>query len=115
MPAVSKAQQQAMGIAHGIQKGTAKPKAGTVSAKIAKSMKPGDVKKFAKTPRTGLPAKKESALEKLREFIRETIREVLSEREMEEGYPKKHHGRRKIGSKKRRAIKKKRDARKQRR
>jgi len=114
MPAVSKAQQQAMGIAHGIQKGTVKPKAGTTSAKIAKSMKPGDVKDFAETPRKGLPARAES-IEKLREYIRKTVRECLRETEMEEGYPKKHAGRRKIGSKKRKARQDRKKARKQRR
>jgi len=85
MPAVSKAQQQAMGIAHAIQKGDVKPKAGTASAKIAKSMKPGEVKKYAETPRKGLPSRKENALDKLREFIRETIREVMAEESLEEG------------------------------
>lgn len=56
---VSKAQQSAMGIAHAIQKGEQKPKPGTPSAGIAKSMKPGDVKDFAKTKRKGLPGKVE--------------------------------------------------------
>ena len=62
MPATSIKQQQAMGIARGIQKGEIKPKKGTTSAKIAKTMKPGDVKDFASTEHEGLPkkAKKES-------------------------------------------------------
>ncbi|MEW6385919.1 MAG: DUF3008 family protein [Thermodesulfobacteriota bacterium] len=60
MPAVSKKQQQAMGIAHAIQKGEVKAKAGTPSAEIAKSMKPADVKEFAGTPHKGLPEKKKS-------------------------------------------------------
>ena len=62
MPATSIKQQQAMGIARGIQKGEIEPKKGTTSAKIAKTMKPGDVKDFASTEHEGLPkkAKKES-------------------------------------------------------
>lgn len=55
MPAVSESQQQVMGIAHAIQKGEMKPKRGTPSAKIAKTMKPGDVEEFARTPHKGLP------------------------------------------------------------
>ena len=58
---VSKAQQSAMGIAHAIQKGEVKPKPGTPSADIAKSMKPGDVEDFASTKRKGLPKKKSSS------------------------------------------------------
>ena len=62
MPATSIKQQQAMGIARGIQKGEIEPKKGTTSAKIAKTMKPGDVQDFASTEHEGLPkkAKKES-------------------------------------------------------
>lgn len=63
MPATSIKQQQAMGIARGIQKGEIKPKKGTTSAKIAKTMKPKDVKDFASTEHEGLPkkVKKENA------------------------------------------------------
>jgi hypothetical protein len=46
-----------MGMARAIQKGEAKAKPGTPSAEIAKTMKPGDVKDFASTPRKGLPRK----------------------------------------------------------
>jgi hypothetical protein len=63
MPATSIKQQQAMGIARAIQKGEIKPKKGTTSAKIAKTMKPKDVKDFASTEHEGLPkkVKKENA------------------------------------------------------
>lgn len=47
-----------MGIVHGIQKGTVDPK--DVSAKareMAKTMKPGEVKKYASTKHKGLPKK----------------------------------------------------------
>lgn len=57
MPATSIKQQQAMGIARAIQKGEIKPKKGTTSAKIAKTMKPKDVKDFASTEHEGLPKK----------------------------------------------------------
>lgn len=56
MPAKSKAQQQAAGIARAIQKGEKKPKKGTASAEMAK-MSSKDLKKFAETPRKGLPKK----------------------------------------------------------
>jgi hypothetical protein len=59
MPAVSKKQQQAFGIARAVQKGERKAKAGTPSAKIAKTASPKDVEKFASTPTKGLPTKKE--------------------------------------------------------
>lgn len=58
MSAVSQNQQEAMGMANAIQEGKAKPKPGTPSAKIAKTMTPADVKEFASTPREGLPKKK---------------------------------------------------------
>ncbi|MBI4960770.1 MAG: DUF3008 family protein [Desulfovibrio sp.] len=58
MPSVSQNQQEAMGAAHAIQEGKAKLRPGTPSAKIAKTMKPADVKEFASTPREGLPKKK---------------------------------------------------------
>jgi hypothetical protein len=58
MPAKSKAQQKLMGIVRGIQKGTVDPK--DVSAKageMAKTMKPGEVEKYASTKHKGLPKK----------------------------------------------------------
>jgi len=57
MPAVSQAQQQAMGIAHAAQQGKIRIKPNTPSANIAKSMKPSDVKDFASTSHKGLPNK----------------------------------------------------------
>jgi hypothetical protein len=60
MPAVSEKQQEAMGIAHAIQKGEMKAKPGTPSAEIAKSMMPSDVTEFASTPHEGLPKRKKA-------------------------------------------------------
>lgn len=57
MPAKSKSQQAAMGMAHAIQQGEMKAKPGTPSAAIAKNMKPADVREFASTPQKGLPQK----------------------------------------------------------
>jgi len=58
MPAASKQQQKLMGIVHAIQKGDMKPSAASKQAqKMAKSMTPGDVKKFAGTKHKGLPKK----------------------------------------------------------
>jgi hypothetical protein len=57
MPAVSKKQQKAMGIAHAVQQGEMKAKPGSPSAEIAQTMKPTDVREFAATPRKGLPKK----------------------------------------------------------
>lgn len=57
MPATSIKQQQAMGIARGIQKGEIKPKKGGAATKIAKTMEPADVKDFASTKHKGLPKK----------------------------------------------------------
>ena len=58
MPAASKQQQKLMGIVHAIQKGGMKPKDASKQAqKMAKSMAPGDVKKFAATKHKGLPKK----------------------------------------------------------
>ncbi len=58
MPATSKQQQKLMGIVRALQKGEVKP--GSVSKqaqKMAKSMDPADVKKFAATKHKGLPKK----------------------------------------------------------
>lgn len=57
MPAESKKQRRAAGMAKAIQEGKMKPKPGTPSAKMAKSMKPADLKEFASTPEKGLPMK----------------------------------------------------------
>lgn len=58
MPAVSKNQRKAMGMARAIQQGKMAPNPGTPSAEIAKSMKPGDVEDFASTKEKGLPKTK---------------------------------------------------------
>lgn len=56
MPAVSKAQQQAAGIAHAVAKGEEpESKLRGASKQMFQSMKGGELKKFAKTKRTGLP------------------------------------------------------------
>lgn len=58
MPATSKQQQKLMGIVHAIQKGDIKPSSVSKKAQqMAKSMKPGDVTKFAATKHKGLPKK----------------------------------------------------------
>lgn len=58
MPAVSKQQQKLMGIVHGIQKGTVDPKdVSSKAASMAKTMKPGEVTKYASTKHKGLPKK----------------------------------------------------------
>lgn len=56
--AESKAQQQAAGIAHAIQKGEIKGKPGMPATAMAKSMKPGDVKSMASGPMKGKPEHK---------------------------------------------------------
>jgi hypothetical protein len=63
--AVSKDQAIAARIARGVQKGEVKAKPGSASATMAK-MKPGELKKFAKTPTKGLPkhVEEESTAEK---------------------------------------------------
>ena len=53
-PAVSKAQQQAMGIAYAAKKEGKSPEEGTASAQMAK-MSQDELKKFAKTKHAGLP------------------------------------------------------------
>jgi hypothetical protein len=58
MPSASKQQQKLMGIVHALQKGDMKPSQASGKAKeMAKSMKPGDVTKFASTKHKGLPKK----------------------------------------------------------
>jgi hypothetical protein len=56
--AVSKAQQRFMGMAHAMQKGEKIKGASPELKKVAKTMKKGDVKDFAKTKLKGLPEKK---------------------------------------------------------
>lgn len=58
MPAASKQQQKLMGIVHALQKGDMKPSQASGKAKeMSKSMKKGDVQKFASTKHKGLPKK----------------------------------------------------------
>lgn len=57
MPAKSKKQRKTAGMARAIQEGKMKPKPGTPSAEMAKSMKPADLKEYASTPEKGLPPK----------------------------------------------------------
>lgn len=58
MPAASQQQQKLMGIVHALQKGDVKPSSVSKKAQsMAKSMKPGDVTKFASTKHKGLPKK----------------------------------------------------------
>ena len=56
--AVSEAQQQVAGMAHAIQQGKMKPKPGTPSAEMAKTMGKADTKSMASTSHAGLPVKK---------------------------------------------------------
>jgi hypothetical protein len=60
MPAKSKKQQRIMGMAHAIQTGEMSPSESPAAAKIARTMKPGDVEEFASTKLKGLPEKKNS-------------------------------------------------------
>lgn len=55
MPAKSKAQRQAAGIATAIREGKMKPQAGTPSAAMGK-MPSASLRDFATTPEKGLPA-----------------------------------------------------------
>lgn len=57
MPARSKKQRQAAGMARAVQKGKMKAKPGSPSAEMAK-MAPADLAEFASTPEKGLPIKK---------------------------------------------------------
>jgi hypothetical protein len=60
MPAVSKAQQKLMGIVHAIQTGRAKATDFSPTAqKLAQTMSKSDVKKYASTPISKLPKKKD--------------------------------------------------------
>jgi hypothetical protein len=79
MPAVSTAQQQAMGIAHAHRKYGKPLKKGTPSADIEKSMKSKDLRKYAKTKHAGLPKHVPKKEEKLREFIRNEIHGAFAE------------------------------------
>ena len=64
MPAKSKEQRKAAGIARAIQKGEMKAKPGTPSAEMAK-MKPSSLRGFAKTKEKGLPEKKKKGKGKM--------------------------------------------------
>lgn len=70
MPAQSKQQQKFMGLVHAIQKGDVPASDATPQAqKVAKDMKPSDVKDFAGTKHTGLPKKvKQEILKRLKEY-----------------------------------------------
>ena len=59
MPAKSKAQQRFFGMVRAAQKGEMENPSPEV-AKVASSMKKGDVKKFASTKHKGLPEKKKA-------------------------------------------------------
>jgi hypothetical protein len=60
MPAVSKAQQKLFGIVHAIQTGRAKATDFSPTAqKLAQTMSKSDVKKYASTPISKLPKKKD--------------------------------------------------------
>jgi len=77
MPAVSKKQQRAMGMAHAIQKGEMSPsEAGPEVRRMAREMKPGDVTDFASTSHKGLPKK---ACMKLEDIGAEIVRQILGE------------------------------------
>jgi hypothetical protein len=70
MPAQSKQQQKFMGIVHAIQKGDIPTSDASPEAqKVAKDMKPSDVKDFASTSHKGLPKKvKQEILNRLKEY-----------------------------------------------
>jgi hypothetical protein len=70
MPAQSKQQQKFMGIVHAIQKGDIPASDASPEAqKVAKDMKPSDVKDFASTSHKGLPKKvKQEILNRLKEY-----------------------------------------------
>jgi len=55
MPAKSKDQRRFMGIARAIQKGEMPAGKSPAAAKVARSMKPGELHKFAATKEKGLP------------------------------------------------------------
>ena len=80
MPAVSKAQQAAFGIARGIQKGE-RPAGSGPSADIAKSAKPKDVEDFASTPTKGLPQRvSKEDVQRIREYVTKVVREIVMKR-----------------------------------
>lgn len=80
MPAKSKAQQAAFGIARAIQKGD-RPAGSGPSAKIAKTAKPKDVKDFASTPTKGLPQRvKQEDIQRIREYVTKVVREIVMKR-----------------------------------
>jgi hypothetical protein len=58
MPALSKKQQMAAGMALAMKRGDMPVTSGTPAAQMAKSMSSDQVKEFASTPRKGLPNKK---------------------------------------------------------
>jgi len=62
MPAVSRNQQELMGMVHAVHKGE-KPASPKV-AELAARMKPKDAEKFARTKHKGLPEKKKKKKEK---------------------------------------------------
>ena len=67
MPALSKQQQKFMGIVRLIQKGDAKASDFSKDfQKVAKNMKPSDVRKYLATKHKGLLSKKETLEKKVR-------------------------------------------------
>jgi hypothetical protein len=70
MPAQSKQQQKFMGLVHAIQKGDVPASDASPEAqKVAKDMKPSDVKDFASTSHKGLPKKvKQEIVKRLKEY-----------------------------------------------
>ena len=58
MPAESKKQRQAAGIAEAVKEGKVKAKPGSASAEMAKSMTHEQLHDFAATKEKGLPVKK---------------------------------------------------------
>lgn len=80
MPATSKAQQAAFGIARAIQKGE-RPAGSGPSADIAKSAKPKDVEDFASTPTKGLPQRVSNEhIDRIREYVTKVVREIVMKR-----------------------------------
>lgn len=76
MPSVSKSQQASAGIAHAVEKGDLpKSKLRGASKRMFKSMKSGDLRKFAKTKHKGLPDKVGEGLTARRMFERERLTE----------------------------------------
>ena len=79
MPSVSTAQQQAAGIAHAVEKGKLpKSKLRGASKEMYKSMKSGDLKKFAKTKHKGLPKHVES-MEELQASVRPLAAQIVED------------------------------------